>query len=159
MLKNLPPVFFRIRSALMGRGRSEHEADDLVQEAWIRLNCYEREQEVREPEAFLMRTALNLSIDGYRTRQAQGPEVVLDEGAVVDTAPGTEQVVLNRERLERLSQGLARMNEKTRDIFMANRIEGLGYREIGKRHGLSPSTVEKHVARATLHLTNWMRGW
>lgn len=158
MLKNLPPVFFRIRSALMGRGRSEHEVDDLVQEAWIRLNCYEGE-EVREPDAFLMRTALNLSIDGYRARQAHGPEVVLDEAVVVDTAPGTEQVVLNRERLDRLSEGLARLNEKTREIFMAHRIEGLSYREIGQRFGLSASTVEKHVARAMLHLTNWMRGW
>lgn len=159
MLKNLPPVFFRIRSALMGRGRTEHEADDLVQEAWIRLRTYEHESEVREPDAFLMRTALNLSIDAHRARKIHGLDLELDEGAVVDPAPGTEQVVLSRERIERLSQGLGRLNEKTRDIFMANRIEGLCYREIGERHGLSPSTVEKHVARATLHLTNWMRGW
>ena len=106
-----------------------------------------------------MRTALNLSIDGYRARQAHGPEQELDEGAVVDPAPGPEQVVLSRERLERLNQGMAHMSKKTRDIFVANRIEGLGYREIGKRHGLSACTVEKHLARATLHLTKWMSGW
>ncbi len=43
----------------MRRGRSAHDADDLVQEAWVRLACYEREQTVAKPEAFLMRTTFN----------------------------------------------------------------------------------------------------
>ncbi|WP_304442601.1 sigma factor, partial [Pelomonas sp. KK5] len=30
-------VFGRVRSALMRRGRSAHDADDFVQEAWVRL--------------------------------------------------------------------------------------------------------------------------
>ena len=60
MASNWQTAFARIRSALMRRGQSTEDADDLVQEAWVRLACYERDQEVDEPEAFLMRTALNL---------------------------------------------------------------------------------------------------
>ena len=86
----------------MRRGRSSHDAEDLVQEAWVRLACYEREHEVEEPEALLMRTALNLSIDAHRSRKSRGEEVLLDDEVIVDTAPSIEDVLLSRERLGRL---------------------------------------------------------
>ena len=143
----------------MRRGRSAQDADDLVQEAWVRLACYERDQPVEQPEAFLMRTALNLSIDVHRARVNHGDEVLVEEVVLLDVAPGTEAVVLARERMVRLSVGLGRLGEKTRNIFLAHRVDGLTYQEIAKRHGLSTSTVEKHIARATLQLTTWMEGW
>ncbi|MBT9494695.1 MAG: RNA polymerase sigma factor [Paucibacter sp.] len=159
MIKDLSSAFSRVRAALMRRGRSTHDADDLVQEAWVRLACYERDQVVDKPEAFLMRTALNLSIDAHRTRVCHGEEVLLEEVVLLDVAPGTEAIVLARERMARLSQCLGRLNDKTREIFLSYRVDGLTYREIAQHHGLSISTVEKHIAKATLQLTTWMEGW
>ncbi len=156
---NWTAAFARVRAALIRRGRSVHDADDLVQEAWVRLACYERDQPVVKPEAFLMRTALNLSVDAHRTRVSRGEEVVLDEVVLVDGAPGAEAVVLGRERVARLSVCLGRLNEKTRDIFWAHRCDGMSYQEIARLHGLSVSTVEKHIAKATLQITTWMEGW
>ncbi|MBT9495680.1 MAG: RNA polymerase sigma factor, partial [Paucibacter sp.] len=37
MASNWQITFNRVRAALMRRGRSTHDADDLVQEAWVRL--------------------------------------------------------------------------------------------------------------------------
>ena len=152
-------VFSLVRAVLMRRGCSGHDADDLVQEAWVRLACYEREQAVAKPEAFLMRTALNLSIDTYRARVNHGEEVLLEEVVLIDTAPGAEAVVLARERLARLSVCLSRLTEKNRDIFLSHRVDGMTYQEIAQRHGLTISTVEKHIAKATLQVTIWMEGW
>ena len=159
MSSNWQAVFVRVRAALMRRGRSAHDADDLVQEAWVRLAGYERGQTVARPEAFLMRTALNLSIDTHRARVSQGEEVLLDDVVLVDMAPGAEAVVLARERVARLSVCLGRLSEKTRDIFLSHRVDGLSYQEIAREHQLSISTVEKHVAKATLQITSWMEGW
>ena len=149
----------RVRAALMRRGRTVHDADDLVQEAWVRLACYEREQTVAKPEAFLMRTALNLSIDTHRMRLNHGDEVVLEEVVLVDVAPTAEAVVLARERVARLSVCLGRLSEKTRNIFLAHRIDGMSYQQIAQRRRFSISTVEKHVAKATMQVTGWMEGW
>lgn len=159
MIKNWPDVFARVRAALMRRGRSEFEADDLVQEAWIRLACYERERPVEQPEAFLMRAAINLSIDAHRTRASRGEEVLLDSVVLVDTTPGAEATLLAKERMDRLSVGLGRLNEKTRVLFLGHRLDGMSYQDLSRRHGLSISAVEKHVAKATLMLTRWMEGW
>jgi RNA polymerase sigma factor (sigma-70 family) len=149
----------RVKAALIRRGRTVHDADDLVQEAWVRLACYERAQTVIKPEAFLMRAALNLSIDTHRMRLNHGDEVLLEEVVLIDATPTAEAVVLARERVARLSVFLGRLNEKTRDIFLAHRIDGMTYQQIAQRHQLSISTVEKHIAKATLQITSWMEGW
>lgn len=159
MATNWQAAFSRVRAALMRRGRSLHDADDLVQEAWVRMACYEREQDVAKPEAFLMRTALNLSVDAHRARMNHGEEVVLEDVVLIDTSPDAEAVVLARERLARMSVCLGRLTEKTRDIFLSHRVDGMTYQEIARQHGLSTSTVEKHIAKATLQVTTWMEGW
>lgn len=156
---NWQSAFSRIRAALMRRGRSAQDAEDLVQEAWVRLACYERDQAVEQPEAFMMRTALNMSIDAHRTRVSHGEEVQPEDVVLLDTAPGTEAIVLGRERIARLEQCLARLGDKPREMLLAHRVDGLTYREIADQHGLSISTVEKHIAKATLQLATWMEGW
>lgn len=148
----------RARSALMRRGRSVHDADDLVQDAWVRLSRYEASHSVEQPEAFLMQTALNLSIDAHRRQVNRGEAVVLEEVVLIDTAPSAEAVLLGRERLARVSQGLQRLPDKTREIFLDHRLEGLTYEEIGRKHKLALSSVERHIAKATLLLTAWMDG-
>lgn len=159
MVTDWPSVFSRVKSALRRRGRSDHDADDLVQEAFVRLTCYERKQTVDKPEAFLMTTAINLSTDSHRRRERRGEEVMLEDVVLVDTAPRAEDVLLSRERLIRMSECISRLNEKTRAIFLAHRVDGLTYQEIARVHGLSISSVEKHVAKAALVVTAWMEGW
>lgn len=159
MVKNWQAALSRVKDALRRRGRTVHDAEDLVQEAWVRLACYSRERTVAEPEAFLMRTALNLSIDAYRVNSSRGEAVVLDEAVLIDTSPGVEAVALARERMTRLSGCLSGLNSKTRDIFLAHRVDGMSYQEIARKHRLSVSAVEKHIARATLTITSWMEGW
>lgn len=134
-------------------------AAELIQEAWARLISYEREHEVEEPDAFLMQTAINLSIDAHRHRLTQGEQVVLDDVILVDESPPVEAVVLARERVNRLQICLGRMSERPREMFLLHRVDGWTYREIADRYSLSPSTVEKHVAKVTMLLIDGMQGW
>ena len=160
LVKNWRETLARVRGALMRRGRSEHEADDLVQEAWVRLACYEQKRTVERPEAFLMRAALNLSIDAHRAQVTRGEEVLAEEAVLIDIAPTAEAVVLAKERLARLSLGLGRLSETTRSVFLAHRLDGQSYADIAHSHGMSISTVHKHIAKATVQLiTTWMEDW
>jgi len=158
-MKDWASVFRAVKGALMRRGRTEHDADDLVQDAWIRFDSYQRDHTVDDPDAFLMKVALNLSIDMHRGRRAHGDEVTLEDVVIIDTSPPAEDVLQARERTERLGLFLGRLTAKTRDMFLAHRFEGMTYKEIARQHGVSVSTVEKHVARASVQLTAWMEGW
>jgi RNA polymerase sigma-70 factor (ECF subfamily) len=159
MIDDWPGLFAKIRARLRRHGRSSHEAEDLVQDAYVKFTLYEKEKVVEKPEAFLMTTAINLSKDRYRAEARRGEEALVEDEVIMDTAPSIEDVTLSRERVARLEACLARLPQKTYDIFVAHRIEGLRYQDIARIHRLSISSVEKHIAKALLMVSNDMEGW
>lgn len=160
IVKHWQAVFSRVRATLMSRGCTSDDADDLVQEAWLRLARYQLDHHVDRPEAFLMRTALNLSIDAFRVQRNHGEQVLLDEMtesdlARVGTAATAEEIVQILERLARIGDCLATVDERTRAIYLDHLVEGMTYQEIAKAHGLSLRSVERRLAKAMLAV---MRG-
>jgi len=149
-----------LRVTLQKRGASADDAEDLVQEAFLKFETYRQTAEVREPEAFVVRTALNLAIDAGRRkgRSPFSPKAVEDY-RLADSSPGPDEVLQGRDRLQRLRQGLEALRPRTRDMLLAQRLEGLTYAEIARREGISVSAVEKQIARAVLFLMDWMEGW
>jgi RNA polymerase sigma-70 factor (ECF subfamily) len=157
----LEHVWRKARLAVVRRGVPIDEADDLVQEAFLRLERYERDHAVQSREAFVMRAAANLTIDRAR-RAAANPvgsigALNLTEIAAVDALP--DEQVESRTKLEHLQRGMATLSADTKRILLMRRIDGLSFKEIALAEGLSVSAVEKKVARATLVLMKWMDGW
>jgi len=159
MFSDLPGVFSRVKSALMRRGRSEHDAEDILHDAWLQFETTQRNQTVRKPEAFLMKVALNLSIDAYRASATRGEEVQPEDVDIFDGAPAAEDVVFSRECARRVIECLTQMNDKTRTIFLASKLEGMTYSEIAAKHGMTRSGVEWHISKAVMQLSDWMEGW
>ena len=55
-----------LRSLLRRQGRSREDADDLIQEAFLRLHVYCKDEKVQKQDALLTRIVLNLSVDLHR---------------------------------------------------------------------------------------------
>ena len=51
-----------------------------------------------------------------------------------------------------------RLRPKTREVFMAHRMEGLTYAEIAERTGLSVKGVEKQMSKALVQLDRMLNG-
>jgi RNA polymerase sigma-70 factor (ECF subfamily) len=149
----------RLRAALRRRGNTPEDAEDFVQDAFLRFEETPKTG-IRRPEGFIARTAFNLAIDGRRRRQRSpiaGPS--WDEQEFADNSPGPAEVLDARERLARLRDGLAALSERSRRILLAQRLEGLTYPEIAQREGISVSAVEKQISRAMAFLIDWMHEW
>ncbi len=143
-------VSSRVWVALMRRRRTVHEADDLVQEAWVRLTCHEGQK----PEA-----ALNLSSSSLWARTCRGEGELLRDAELIDAKPSADALRLSRERMARLSVCVGRLDDESREVLLAHRVKGMSYQEIARQHRLSMSTVERRVAMATLLVTSWIEGW
>lgn len=84
----------QLQKLLRRRGSSPQDAEDLVQEAVVRLFAYTRKVgEVRNTEAFLTHTAMNLAVDLHRSsrldRFEPEPVEVLD---LLDLGPAPDEV-------------------------------------------------------------------
>ncbi len=146
--------FKRLMKLLRGHGRSEEEAEDLIQEALLRLHeyCVQKKQEVRDEEAFLLRTVHNLHIDQHRRDRrhlyVNSPVEELEASRpLADPAPAPDEVFAAQQRLREISDALEAISTRTREVFFAHRA-GYGQAEIAAYHGISESAVEKHIARA-----------
>lgn len=140
----------RLLKSLARRTASPEEARDLVQEIFCRLARLgaDRLQRVDRPQAYLSRMAANL----LRDRAKRSSRHELDRHVPADDAalPGPDQQRLleTRDMLLRVEAAVLRLRPRTREIFMAHRVEGLSYAEIAQRTGLSVKGVEKQMSKA-----------
>jgi RNA polymerase sigma-70 factor (ECF subfamily) len=148
----------KLQKLLRHKGRTADEADDIIQEAFLRLQTYRQARHVREPEAFLVRAALNLSVDALRRGARRGMHVTADSETLrlIDPKPLPDEVLASQQRLQQLRAGLATLAPRTREVILLQRIEGFSHAQIGARLGITVSAVEKHIAKAALFLSDWM---
>jgi RNA polymerase sigma-70 factor (ECF subfamily) len=134
---------------LTRRTRSAELARDLTQEAFVNVLRITPGMlaGIREPEAFLRRIGTNLLRDWARSRDvAERARPALELSA--DRSLDQVGLLEARDTLRRLEQAIGRLRPKTREIFLAHRIDGLTYVEIADRTGLSIKGVEKQMAKA-----------
>ncbi len=123
-------------------------ACDLVQDIFMRL--WER-MPLRccgDP-AYLTRCARNAAVDHLRAEKTRRTFV---DGLLPDqyaAAPATPQDILQaRQGLTGVDAALAALPERTRHVFLLNRIHGRTFAEIAAVMEISERMVAKHMARA-----------
>jgi RNA polymerase sigma factor (sigma-70 family) len=136
------------------------DAEDLLHSSFLRM-IEKKDRIVVNPEAFLLRSAINEARDGYRRAQHPAAPQTMDQVVlhVQDGAPLQDETLIARQRLDRIKQGLDQLTPRTREIFLMHRLDGLKYREIADVHGITMSAVEKHIAKAVQFLADWSAGW
>lgn len=131
------------------------EAEDFAQEVILRVIQRDDLAEIEQPDAFIFATARNLMRDAARraeVRQRNRIDIeILDERS---EGLSPERVIQSKQDLASALEALNELNEKTRDIFILHRLEGMKYREIADLYGISVSAVEKQLIKAVAHLMN-----
>jgi RNA polymerase sigma factor (sigma-70 family) len=146
----------RLLKVLRRRGRSQEDAEDLIQDALLRLTEYCRAAPVRNEEAFLERTVINLSIDQHR-RECRRPhslesvEELAETLPLLDSSPGPDEILAAQQRLDGIRRALDAVSVRTREIYLAHRA-GYSHQELASAFSVSTSTVEKAIARAVVAL-------
>jgi RNA polymerase sigma factor (sigma-70 family) len=151
---NRPAHFARLLRLLRRKGRSREDAEDLIQEAMLRLYLYAKSDVVVNEEAFLRHAVRNLAIDRHRhDRSVVSREVQIDDvdrqHPLIEPSPTPDQILDSQQRLDHLTAILDAVSRRTREVYLAHR-SGYTYAEIANDMGIAEITVKRHIARAHL---------
>ena len=125
------------------------EAEDILQDALYELVAAARmAQPVEQVGAWLMRVARNRIIDRFRKKR---PELLLDAGGaqeervleeLLPAADGTpETAAMRAVLLAEIEAALAELPREQREVFVAQELDGLTFRELAERSGVSINTL------------------
>ena len=146
----------RIAAFVRGYVRDSGRSEDVTQEAF--MSALRRLRETNAEINFkpwLFEIARNAAIDQYR-RNVRTDEVSIDgdggfapaDASRIVRPRGPDSSMLDKERLDHLRGALDELSENHHRIIVMRELEGLSYREIGKRMELTPAAVESTLFRA-----------
>jgi RNA polymerase sigma-70 factor (ECF subfamily) len=145
--------------AFFSRRAHTDDVEDLIQEVLLRIQKRKAGGAVDNYEGYLFEVAANVLIDRSRRdktrRRREHRELTEFDHPVDEISP--ERVLEGREKVARILNALNELPDRTRHVFVLARFEGLSYKDIAQRFGISVSAVEKHVMKAFRHLTELLR--
>jgi RNA polymerase sigma factor (sigma-70 family) len=152
----------RIAAYVRGMVKDHARAEDVTQEVFFA--ALRRMRDTERPIAFkpwIYEIARNACIDAYR-RTSRADELSYDaEGGLgagdhlrlVSPDQGPDAAVESKQRLNDLCGAFGGLSEAHHQILVLRELEGLSYREIGERLGMSRPAVESTLFRARRRLT------
>jgi RNA polymerase sigma factor (sigma-70 family) len=152
----------RIHAYVMGMVKDHGRAEDITQEVFV--SALRRMRETERPIAFkpwIYEIAKNACIDQFR-RSRRAEEVSLqaddglapsDYGKLIGSGQSPDAAVAAKQDLDHLCGAFGGLSDTHHQILVLRELEGLSYREIGERMGMSRPAVESTLFRARRRLT------
>jgi RNA polymerase sigma-70 factor (ECF subfamily) len=142
---------------------SRAQAEDVVQEAWLRFDEASRGRALEDATGYLYRIVRNLALDSRR-RLSRESQLITDvdfedaAGTCPDGTPTPEAVALYKDEYAVVMAALAELPERTRIAFEMHRFGDAKLREIATVLNISVPFAQRLVADAVQHCKERL-GW
>jgi len=126
-------------------------SEEVVQEVFI--DFWEKKkwnQEIENLPAYLKKAVVYKSIDVIR-KQKRNPEqegLEIIDDITVSSDLSAEEILISKENYSYLKREIAKLPERTREVFMLSRFEKMSYKEISEQLDITDKTVEYHISKA-----------
>ena len=134
--------------------RNDHDAEDVVQEAYLRALRFFDGYHGGDSRSWLLTIVRNTCYSWMQRNHLQEQTVLFDEEIHSDPAgaPEGELQLLQQADIELLRQSLEELPDEFREVIVLRELEGLSYREIAEVSNIPLGTVMSRLARARKHL-------
>ena len=138
------------------------EAEEVLQEAMLQFVKASETSDIQNAHALLVRICSRQAIDRLRHNISRGNRerawsedyyrTQSDDDSMGSLSAPQERQLAAKNDIEAVMVVLDGLSETVRTAFILHRFDGLSHREVAARMGLSQSTVEKHIMKASQQL-------
>jgi RNA polymerase sigma-70 factor (ECF subfamily) len=135
--------------------RSEHDAEDLLQEVFIKaISWLDELEEIEFPRAWLMKVMYNAFVDQARKNQRSPMSIAMaaDESGDPEQLPSQGDAPPNaadREiRIEQITRAMRHMDSDQCALIAMRDVEGLSIEELCRITGMPAGTIKAQLHRA-----------
>ena len=135
----------------LGMLRDPSEADDVVQETFVRLyRALPRYEERQRFDSWLFRILGNCCRTANLLQQRRDSHDATDEATLLALpSPDRPDAVFDHEWGDEVRRALAEVPDYNREIFLLHYVEGFSYEEIERITGVRQSALKMRVKRAS----------
>ncbi|GAN71548.1 DNA-directed RNA polymerase sigma-70 factor [Acetobacter syzygii] len=134
---------------------SRDQAEEVVQEAYVRLAETAAKQLLEKPAAYLRRVVHNLALDHIRSRKRRERIFVADSDTnlaeMASTEASPEQQTLSRMEIFRLQEALSELPDNIRIAVEMHRLGGAKLREIAEALDVSTTQAHYFIRKGVAH--------
>lgn len=148
------PLLFRIISRIV----RPDEIEDIVQETFLHSYAAAQNTRISNPRAFMVTVARNIALN-HNNRAENRLNCSISDLIDTDLLAPVDNVEVqcqSDERFRIFCKAVAELPVSCRRVFILKKIYGLSQKEIAGYLDISPSTVEKHVAKGMLKTAQYM---
>ncbi|WP_181898340.1 RNA polymerase sigma factor [Alteromonas aestuariivivens] len=135
---------------------STFDAEDLVQDVFLRILKRQSDSRIEEPKAFLFRAAANTLKDHLRLQRRKKHNLHIADTQAFrweEDERCEERVHLARRNLNQFWAELSQLPKTTQTIFIMRMHQRYPYQQIANACALSTRSVERHIYRALQHFS------
>jgi RNA polymerase sigma factor (sigma-70 family) len=148
----LTESYYDLKRRLARRLGSADAAGDVLHETYLRLERLDELAVVANPQAYLLRMALNAAFDHEHAEKRTLTTIEIDDlWRLGDDAIDPEAIAVGRSELELFKAALSELPQRSQAILIAARVEELPHSVIAARFGISTRLVQLELRRALEH--------
>ncbi|MBD9355241.1 RNA polymerase sigma factor [Methylomonas albis] len=158
-MNNLLDILFRRHKkellAFAERQSNVNIAEDITQEAFLRLMQHPNLAAIENHRAYLFKTAANLSKNAYdheQVRSRYAPNEAIDLEQLICPLPPLESAIAAQQQIECFLAVLTQLPEVVQHAFILSKLDGLSYPEVAEALGISGKSAQRYVFKAWQHL-------
>jgi len=158
----------RLRNFIRRRVADEGDAEDILQDVFYELvEAYRLMKPVEQATAWLYRVARNRIIDRFRKKKpvtfadtavvSEDGDALLLEELLPSPNAGPEAAYARSVLLQELEEALDELPAEQREVFVGHEIDGLSFKELSAKTGVSVNTLLSRKHYAVVHLRERLR--
>jgi RNA polymerase sigma-70 factor (family 1) len=140
----------RLYRSLLRLVKSEQMAEELLQDIFVQF--WEKRQTIdvqSSLQAYLLRIGENKVYDFYRKLKREQKLLAVVKAAASEQYTPIEETLLSEENSQLLRKAIETLPPQRRQVFDLCKLQGRSYQETSELLGISTSTINDHIVKAT----------